>query len=42
MSGADAMRELVRGAGTQFDPTVIETLIECLEGDARVASGSAA
>jgi diguanylate cyclase (GGDEF)-like protein/putative nucleotidyltransferase with HDIG domain len=40
MSHADALRELRKNAGTQFDPQVIEALVGCLYGDATLSAPS--
>ena len=36
----EAVAELVRGAGTQFDPAVIEALLGCLRADGTVEPGT--
>ena len=41
MSHGDAVRELAKGAGKQFDPAVTEVLIGCLYGDRQVAHAAA-
>jgi HD-GYP domain-containing protein (c-di-GMP phosphodiesterase class II) len=39
MTHGEAIRELVDGAGTQFDPAVTEMLIGCLYGQRQAGSG---
>jgi len=41
MSHSDALRELRKNAGTQFDPQVVEALLGCLYGDPALAAGDA-
>jgi diguanylate cyclase (GGDEF)-like protein len=41
MSHGDALRELRKGAGTQFDPHVVEALLGCLYGDRSLIGGGA-
>ena len=38
MSNEDALRELRKNAGTQFDPQVVEALLGCLYGDRSLAA----
>ncbi len=40
MSHAEAMRELAKGAGSQFDPRVTEVLIGCLYGDRQLPASA--
>ena len=42
MSHEDALRELRKNAGTQFDPQVVEALMGCLYGDRTLAAPDAA
>jgi diguanylate cyclase (GGDEF)-like protein len=42
MSHGDALRELRKGAGTQFDPQVVEALLGCLYGDRALSAQDAA
>lgn len=39
MSHGDALRELRKHAGSQFDPQVVEALVGCLYGDAQLSAG---
>jgi diguanylate cyclase (GGDEF)-like protein/putative nucleotidyltransferase with HDIG domain len=39
MPHAEALRELRKNAGTQFDPQVVEALVGCLYGDASLTAG---
>jgi diguanylate cyclase (GGDEF)-like protein len=39
MSHGDALRQLRTGAGTQFDPLVVEALLGCLYGDRTLTAG---
>jgi HD domain len=41
MSSAEALEELRAGAGTQFDPTVVEALCSVIEAGAPVTAGAA-
>jgi diguanylate cyclase (GGDEF)-like protein len=41
MSHGDALRELRKSAGTQFDPQVVEALLGCLYGDRELAAPDA-
>ena len=41
MSHGDALRELRKSAGTQFDPQVVEALLGCLYGDRTLTAGEA-
>jgi HD-GYP domain-containing protein (c-di-GMP phosphodiesterase class II) len=40
MSHGDALRELRKSAGTQFDPQVVEALLGCLYGDRTLTAGT--
>jgi len=42
MSHTDALRELRKSAGTQFDPQVVEALLGCLYGDRELSAPDAA
>jgi diguanylate cyclase (GGDEF)-like protein len=42
MSHGDALRELRKSAGTQFDPQVVEALLGCLYGDRTLTAGNPA
>ncbi len=42
MSHGEALRELRKSAGTQFDPQVVEALLGCLYGDRSLAAPDAA
>jgi diguanylate cyclase (GGDEF)-like protein len=42
MSHGDALRELRKSAGTQFDPQVVEALLGCLYGDRTLSAPDAA
>jgi HD-GYP domain-containing protein (c-di-GMP phosphodiesterase class II) len=42
MSHEDALRELRKNAGTQFDPQVVEALMGCLYGDRTLIAPDAA
>ena len=42
MSHGDALRELRKSAGTQFDPQVVEALLGCLYGDRALSAPDAA
>lgn len=41
-SPREAMAELQRGAGTQFDPAVVHALLDVLTDDERQATGNGA
>jgi HD-GYP domain-containing protein (c-di-GMP phosphodiesterase class II) len=41
MPHGDALRELRKNAGAQFDPQVVEALMGCLYGDSQLAAGDA-